>query len=98
MGLYIKDLGMPKEGAWYNIVITSNGKGFVDVVREDNALTGTEFIQAVEISTPHGRLIDENKILLTNLEIFMCDGSYKEALKLLCEKIDDAPTILEAEE
>lgn len=52
----------------------------------------------IEISTPHGRLIDEQKALLTNLEIFMCDGSYKDALKLICEKLDNAPTILEAEE
>jgi hypothetical protein len=52
----------------------------------------------IEIPTPHGRLIDERKALLTDLEIFMCDGSYKDALKLICEKLDNAPTILEAEE
>jgi len=52
----------------------------------------------VEIPTPHGKLIDERDVLLTNLEILMCEGSYKDALKLICEKLDDAPTILDAED
>ena len=39
------------------------------------------------------RLIDADKIGLTNFEIIMCDGNYKEALKMLLNKIDNAPTV-----
>ena len=46
----------------------------------------------------HGDLIDKNDIGLSNFEIFMCvmcSESYKEALTMLCEKLENAPTILE---
>lgn len=45
----------------------------------------------------HGRLIDADKIGLTNFECFMCGGDYKEGLKMLIHKIETAPTIIEAD-
>ena len=39
------------------------------------------------------RLIDANKLGLTDFEILMCDGDYKEALKLVLSKIRNAPTV-----
>lgn len=39
------------------------------------------------------RLIDADLLGLTNMEIVMCDGDYKEALKMLIDKIDNAPAI-----
>ena len=39
------------------------------------------------------RLIDADLLGLTDMEIIMCDGNYKEALKMLIDKIDNAPTI-----
>ena len=45
----------------------------------------------------HGRLIDADKISLTNFECFMCGGDYKEGLKMLIHKIETAPTIIEAD-
>ena len=39
------------------------------------------------------RLIDADAIGLTDMEIIMCDGDYKEALKMLIDKIDNSPTI-----
>ena len=39
------------------------------------------------------RLIDADKVGLTDLEIMMCDGNYKTALIMLEEKIRTAPTI-----
>lgn len=55
-----------------------------------------DFCPLVEIP-PHGRLIDSSAIGLTGFEIVMCDGDYKEALKMLLEKIERAPTVIEAE-
>ena len=39
------------------------------------------------------RPIDADLLGLTDMEIIMCDGDYKEALKMLIDKIEDAPTI-----
>lgn len=39
------------------------------------------------------RLIDEEQIGLTDMEIIMCDGNYKKALEMLIDKIANAPTI-----
>lgn len=39
------------------------------------------------------RLIDAEQIGLTDMEIIMCDGSYKKGLEMLIDKIDNAPTI-----
>ena len=39
------------------------------------------------------RLIDANALFLTDMEIIMCNGNYKEAWKMLLDKIDNAPTI-----
>lgn len=41
------------------------------------------------------RLIDADTLGLNDFEIIMCDGDYKEALKMLLGKIDAAPTIEE---
>lgn len=38
------------------------------------------------------RLIDADKIGLTDFEIVMCNGDYKEALKMLLDKISKQPT------
>ena len=99
MSLILKGINLPKEGEWLEVIIKPTKEVIVDTIRyRDNALLNTEYGSATQIPKSHGRLIDEQKVLLTNLEIFMCDGSYKEALKLICEKLDDAPTIIDAEE
>lgn len=60
-----------------------------------------ELMKAIDNGTVlpkgHGRLIDTDKLGLTDFEIVMCDGDYKKGLKMLCEKIENAPTILDAE-
>ena len=38
------------------------------------------------------RLIDADKIGLTDFEILMCNGDFKEALKMLLDKISNQPT------
>lgn len=52
----------------------------------------------VEVSTPHGDLIERKEICLTDFEIAMCDGDYKDGMKMLLEKIESAPTIIPADE
>ena len=42
---------------------------------------------------PHTRLVNADALGLTDIEIIMCDGDYKEALKMLIDKIEHASTI-----
>lgn len=39
------------------------------------------------------RLIDADLLVLSDMEIVMCNGDYKEALKMLIDKIEQAPSI-----
>ena len=47
----------------------------------------------------HGRLIDADKIGLTDFEIILCQkgNPFKNALEMLLEKIENAPTIIPAD-
>ena len=45
----------------------------------------------------HGDLINRNATSLTDFEIVMCGGDYKEGMNLLLQKIKDAPTIIQAD-
>ena len=49
---------------------------------------------------PHGRMIDADKIGLTDFEIILCQkgNPFKNALEMLLEKIENAPTIIPADE
>jgi hypothetical protein len=74
----------------------------MEIQNEDVPLDEGEYPTACPLVPvpPHGRLIDANKIGLTDFEIILCQkGSpFKNALEILLEKIKDAPTIIEAEE
>ena len=39
------------------------------------------------------RLIDADKIGLTDFEIIMCQGDYREAFKMLLDKINNQATV-----
>ena len=58
-----------------------------------------DFCPLIELP-PHGRLIDADNIGLTNFEIILCQkgNPFKNALEMLLEKIENAPTIIPAEE
>ena len=60
MSLYIKGLDMPKDGNEVFIIIKPNGE-----VRDYHNILLTN-VQAVEIPTPHGRLIDEKEVSKIN--------------------------------
>ena len=69
-----------------------------DVVYELSLENRLDDCPLVELPEGHGRLIDSSAIGLTDFEIVMCDGNYKEALTMLLKKIERAPTVIEAEE
>ena len=45
---------------------------------------------------PHGRLIDADKITLTDIDLALCED-YKSLLSLYINKVESAQTIIEAE-
>lgn len=85
MALYIKSWSLAD---WEELVKWAK-------VGANNAMIG-EFTEVEEIP-PHGDLIERKAIYLTNFEIVMCSGNYKDGMKMLLEKIESAPTIIPAE-
>lgn len=90
MGVYIKGIEMPKScaGCFANCILRQYSWSFYR--RPDNC-------PLVPVP-PHGDLIERKAIGLTDFEIAMCNGNYKEGMKMLLEKIESTPTIISAEE
>lgn len=84
MAILIKGMEMPKGNSALNVLIYSDGRIFTGHKKDDEYL-------AVEVPTPHGRLIDADALT---------GKAYMDG-KLMCVEMDDieeAPTIIEAEE
>ena len=97
MGLYIKGLDMPKNEI--TIKITQNGEVW-EMSKVETEIIGRisyygTYCQAVEILTPHGRLIDGDKL---NIEVHSWSPAYSYGRGALTRAVENAPTILEAEE
>ena len=78
MSIILEGIDLPKDGNEVFIIIKPNGE-----VRDYHNILLTN-AQAVEIPTPHGRLIDADKIFTYS--------HWEE------QAVSEAPTILEAEE
>lgn len=89
MSILIKDMEMPTERESFNLTIKYNGTVF-------DTETGIKVAEAYELP-PHGDLIERKAICLTNFEIAMCGGDYKEGMKMLLGKTESAPTIIPAD-
>jgi len=99
MGVYIKGMEMPTEGTVIAIY-KLNGKFYASV-------HGTDLCPLVDVP-PHGRLVDESwlkKAMITTLEVLKknpkMDGQEMHliaAFDTLRAMVEDAPTVIEAEE
>lgn len=103
MRLYIKGMEMPKDGC-KDCLLVKRGRVF-DICpflkREVNGNVergGKPYDCPLSPDPPHGDLIERKAVYLTDFEIAMCNGDYKEGMKMLLEKIESAPTIIPAEE
>lgn len=85
MSIIIKGMDMPKKDTGCRIIILYDGQ-----VAMDDGTFIPEY-KAIEIPTPHGRLIDTD-----NLKKHTWDDGYD--LYVYWQYINNAPTILEAEE
>ena len=95
MSILIKGIDMPKEGR-LKLEITSDGLVWID--------TGRRFYAhkdyAIQIDRPHGRLIDADELKEKRETMCWKDDCYMthESDFIDSRHIDNAPTILEAEE
>ncbi len=96
MSVLVKDLEMP-------------GKGYIDVriFRDGTAVIATgekpyyRELKAVEVPTPHGRLIDANALKET-LDYYIREAGWSEKINMALgwvkdDFIDAEPTVIEAE-
>ena len=92
MAVLINGIEMPKGADEHRLIIRANGQVIID------KKTYWEEAEAVHV-LPHGRLIDADKIGLTDFEIILCQkgNPFKNALEMLLEKIKNAPTIIPAD-
>lgn len=89
MSILIKGIDMPKEGEHIVALIKSNGKcSYWEQDTEYGICEPMQTVEAIQIPTPHGKLIDGDDIYIGRWDI---DSD-------LAEQIQNAPTILEAEE
>lgn len=98
MGVYIKGMEMPKEGSWRSIRIYPDGTIGRPIGFGDYALV--EGAKAVPVP-PHGRLIDADALfrkVKTECNPYGKPTIEFESGKKVLEMIENAPTIIEAEE
>ena len=94
MSIILKGIDLPKNGDRHHITIYDNGEAYITT---SNRLyeTDRKDVKAIQIPTPHGRLIDKDE-LLSHIK--------KDPLFSLVERygisgvIESRPTTLEAEE
>lgn len=89
MSLIIKGMDMPKDDDM-NITITKDGRIYWDNKYHMIA-------QAVEIPTPHGRLIDADEMQDKAYKRYFNNTISSYGMFEVNRAIDNAPTILEAE-
>ena len=98
MSILIKGMEMPKEGSWRSIRIYPDGTIWRPIGFGDYALV--EGAKAVPVP-PHGRLIDADALfrkVKTECNPYGKPTIEFESGKKVLEMIENAPTIIEAEE
>ncbi len=84
MSFIVKGIELPKDGTVMHLIVQSGGKTQYITMGNGEPIF-CKATQAIQISNPHGRIIDINKI--TKKPIFGTTDTYY-----------DVPTILESEE
>jgi len=103
MSVFVKGMKMPK-GCHSGCPLTDSdaftcqitGKDIV-IYDEDTITSRPSWCPLVEVPTSHGRLIDADAFKKENERLLHCDFPYLYEATLE-ELIDEAPTVIEAEE
>ena len=99
MGVYIKGMALPKDCG--SCGVREEAKCGTDykwlVKHPDFYGTRRPDCPLIEIPTPHGRLIEDNKVVSRMVDSYANAGLHSEDYRKVCKYISQAPTILEAE-
>ena len=99
MSIILEGIDMPKEGEHIVTLIKSNGKcSYWKQDTEYGICEPMQTVKAIQIPTPHGRLIDIDKVkdeLRDQIPCCGLDMTYSNSNAF--DTMDNAPTILEAE-
>ena len=90
MSILIKGIDLPKDREFILLKVFPDGKTRIGL--------STNYTQAIQIDRPHGRIIDESNWTTHEVLEPMGNGQYEEVEVAYKGDIDNAPTILEAEE
>lgn len=95
MSILIKGMEMPKHGEGVCLIVTNfeSGGSPVAMLVDRESILPKDFYDAIEIPTPHGRLIDADE-LIGYLNEWLSDSV---ALFGFTRIINHQPTIIEAE-
>ena len=100
-GVYIAGMQMPKKCVRCPFGIFGHCAANNDKDIEKVTADAERDVDCPLIPVPdHGRLIDANKVGLTDFEIILCqadENPYKSGLKMLLDKIEKMPTIIPAD-
>jgi hypothetical protein len=104
MSIILKGIDLPKENLRV-ICLFPNGAEELVVLDADSGATAGRPIQVIQIPKGHGRLIDADALETVFKDMAKCEWNQKAfpiswayAFEDTIDKIEDAPTILEAEE
>lgn len=106
MSIIIKGMDMPKDGESIIMVLEHSGKAISRLLWDGGTKAkALDDTQVISIPTPHGRLIDADKARAEFREWTEDEWnkqaspvSWAYAYEDVIDYLDDAPTILEAEE
>ena len=94
MSILIKGIDMPKGAEVISLAIASD-KIWCAVFNGKYECIDAE---AIPIPTPHGRLVDARQIEKGNGAIWECEIDHLKYQDRVCDIINSAPTVIEAEE
>lgn len=98
MSILIKGMEMPKHGEGVCLIVAnfeSCGSPVAMLVDRESILP-KDFYDAIEIPTPHGRLIDADK-LVWFIDNHIASGKKWVEFETIKDMINSLPTIIEAE-
>jgi len=90
MSILIKGIEMPKGNSTINMLIYADGTVYTGHVNDSR-------YSAVSVPTPHGDLVDRNE-LMTDVIDSDLDHLQRDDWEEVIQIVQDAPTIIEAEE
>ena len=97
MSILIKGMKMPPNCFLCPLSVLNGERLFCELTKDEVLRSKISSDCPLIELPPHGRLIDADKITLTDIDLALCED-YKSLLSLYINKVESAQTIIEAED